>query len=164
MPFWTTDQNWHLSTSNLTWIWNSLPLCLKWTGGTHRYEADSQSVNVKICGQNGKQTYEPLTSYSYPSNHLRYDSTKGWSKYSFDPGYWSGWIMSILCWCEWVVKARWVSRLPLRLTSAGQSLATRKQWITFPSNHVERLSKDDEKKRKDHATLFILESRTLFER
>ncbi|XP_062705505.1 uncharacterized protein LOC115255509 [Aedes albopictus] len=32
-----------------------LPLCLKWTGGTHRYESDSQSINVEICGKDGKR-------------------------------------------------------------------------------------------------------------
>ncbi|XP_058817345.1 uncharacterized protein LOC131680649 [Topomyia yanbarensis] len=31
------------------------PLCLKWTGGTERYEAESQSVDLFISGQNGKR-------------------------------------------------------------------------------------------------------------
>ncbi|XP_055645287.1 uncharacterized protein LOC129781732, partial [Toxorhynchites rutilus septentrionalis] len=32
------------------------PLCLKWTGGTHRNESDSRSVNVEICGRGGKRS------------------------------------------------------------------------------------------------------------
>ncbi|XP_062553818.1 uncharacterized protein LOC134219136 [Armigeres subalbatus] len=31
------------------------PLCLKWTGGTHRYESDSQSVELEIAGKEGKR-------------------------------------------------------------------------------------------------------------
>lgn len=31
------------------------PLCLKWTGGTHRLEKDSHSVNVTISGQRGER-------------------------------------------------------------------------------------------------------------
>ncbi|XP_055523268.1 uncharacterized protein LOC129717408 [Wyeomyia smithii] len=33
------------------------PLCPKWTGGTHRYESDSQSVNVEVCGREGKRWF-----------------------------------------------------------------------------------------------------------
>ncbi|XP_062711167.1 uncharacterized protein LOC109417082 [Aedes albopictus] len=33
-----------------------LPLCLKWTGGTHRYESDSQSIDVEISGKDGRRT------------------------------------------------------------------------------------------------------------
>ncbi|XP_062565705.1 uncharacterized protein LOC134227988 [Armigeres subalbatus] len=31
------------------------PLCLKWTGGTHRYESDSQSVELVVAGRGGKR-------------------------------------------------------------------------------------------------------------
>ncbi|XP_065076520.1 uncharacterized protein LOC135700058 [Ochlerotatus camptorhynchus] len=34
-----------------------LPLCLKWTGGTHRYESNSRSVNIEISGHGGKRTW-----------------------------------------------------------------------------------------------------------
>lgn len=33
----------------------SAPFCLKWTGGTHRFEAESLSVDVVISGQAGKK-------------------------------------------------------------------------------------------------------------
>lgn len=31
------------------------PLCLKWTGGTHRFESNSQSINMEIAGKEGKR-------------------------------------------------------------------------------------------------------------
>lgn len=33
----------------------SAPLCLKWTGGTHRFEAESLSVDVVLSGQTGRK-------------------------------------------------------------------------------------------------------------
>ncbi|XP_039451578.1 uncharacterized protein LOC120430530 [Culex pipiens pallens] len=33
----------------------SKPLCLKWTGGTHRYEADSRSVDVVVSGHSNQK-------------------------------------------------------------------------------------------------------------